>query len=212
MQYRKKTIIFVSITTAVILLLLLGGGLLWYMPHFWLDKLQNEYLLHNRNMLRVKNIQAGAFNKYILSDIQIGDNQKPLISAPYAELQLENRWEKFFTALPIKKLIIYDCKVKIESSKRKVYINGVLLEKFVKHSYESELPAMVEHYRNGADHRKYTRYERAEALRYGVRDVLDIVRHTAHNVTVRMRIEVFYRKIIYLTEQIVPHQLYDKLT
>ncbi len=132
MQYRKKTIIFVSITTAVILLLLLGGGLLWYMPHFWLDKLQNEYLLHNRNMLRVKNIQAGAFNKYILSDIQIGDNQKPLISAPYAELQLENRWEKFFTALPIKKLIIYDCKVKIESSKRKVYINGVLLEKFVK--------------------------------------------------------------------------------
>ena len=138
MQKKNKIFLLTGITSAAVILLLLGG-FFWYLPYFWLDKLQNGYLLQHRNILRVQNVQAGAFNKYLLNDVQIGRPQKPLFSSARGELLLENGFLGKFAVLPVKKIILYDCVVKVDSSQSKIYLNGILLEEFVKKL--TQLPA-----------------------------------------------------------------------
>ena len=134
MQKKRKIIIIISTVLATVILLAAAGTafFLWRLPHFWLDKLQNEYLLQNRNILRIKSVQAGAFNKFILQDVQLGSSRKPLFTAPQADLILQPDFKDRFTTLPIESLMLYGCKTKLETSDGKVYINGILLEKLVK--------------------------------------------------------------------------------
>ena len=91
MQKKRKIIIIISTVLSTVILLAAAGAafFLWRLPHFWLDKLQNEYLLQNRNILRIKSVQAGAFNKFILQDVQLGSSRKPLFTAPQADIMLK---------------------------------------------------------------------------------------------------------------------------
>ncbi len=141
MQKNRKTIIILTTTLASVLLLTAAGvaAFLWHLPHFWLDKLQNDYLLQHRNILRAKNIQPGAFNKFILHDVQIGSSEKPLFTAPRAELLLKPDYKTRLTALPIQSMILYDCRTEIDTAGKKIYVNGILLEKLVKNL--SAIPA-----------------------------------------------------------------------
>ncbi|MBR7144392.1 MAG: hypothetical protein IKD10_05565 [Lentisphaeria bacterium] len=128
---RKKLIIYSGIL-AVAVAVLLVGVFFWYLPKMWLNKLENEYLLQHRNMFRVQRVQAGAFNKFILHDVQLGSTEKPLATATRAELLLHSDLRQKFDSIPVKKLILHDCEIKVNAVKRKIYINDILLEKFVK--------------------------------------------------------------------------------
>ena len=82
MQKKTKKILIISVCIlAIVLPVLLGVGFFWYLPKMWLNKLEKEYLLQHRNILRVQKVQAGAFNKFILHGVQIGNTEKPIFTA-----------------------------------------------------------------------------------------------------------------------------------
>ena len=128
----KKKLIMTVIAAVLILPLLLFAVFLWYLPQYWFNKLQNEYLLQNRHVLRTEKVQAGAFNKFILSGVQLGSGKKTLFTAPRAELLLNTNFAGKLDCVPVKGLILYDTRTRIDCKRRKIYINGILLEKFVR--------------------------------------------------------------------------------
>ena len=128
----KKILIITSCILAVMLPVVLVVGFFRYMPKMWQNKLEKEYLLQHRNIFRVQKVEPGAFNKFILHDVQIGSTQKPLFTSGRAELVFNSDLLKKIDLLPVKKLVLHDCRIKVDAVKRKIYVNDILLEEFVK--------------------------------------------------------------------------------
>ena len=132
---KKNRKIFIATSLIILAIFILSGlaaaGFFWYLPHFRLEKLQSEYLLQHRNFIRTRGVQAGAFNKFVLQDVQLGNTARPIFTAPRAELFMKSDFFEKISELPIKELHLYDCQVKVETAKRKVYINGILLKDII---------------------------------------------------------------------------------
>lgn len=75
-----------------------------------------------------------------------------------------------------------------------------------------ELPAVVQHNDDGPDDGQHAGAQERQGLRDGGRNILDVVGHSAHHVSVGMSVQITNGKIYVFPEQLSAHLFHQPLT
>ena len=112
----------------------------YYLPACWAQNLEDDFLVQNQQFLRVDSLKRGSFGKFLLSNIKLGVSGKELLTAPTAELQLDQtlRWRNP-QRLAFESLTLSDAELTVTANSDGIAVNNHPLREFA--VALAELPA-----------------------------------------------------------------------
>ena len=125
----------------LLLAVLAGYWLLqYYLPACWAQKLEDDFLVQHQQFLRVDSLQRSSFGKFLLNNVKLGVSGKEVLTAPTAELQLDQklRWRNP-QRLALESLKLSDAELTVTANSDGIAVNNHQLREFA--AALAELPA-----------------------------------------------------------------------